>query len=63
MQIRRGNALKELKSLAEKLTKSQVVSSDRTLQEGTDRSKSWLPDINKWIAAINSKVREQLIHS
>ncbi len=60
MQTRRTDALKGLKDLAEELKKSQEVSSGRTHQDDFGKtSASWLPDINKWIEAINSKVRKQ----
>ncbi len=64
MQTRRTDALKGLKDLAEELKKSQEVSSDITHREVLGKPyASWLPDINKWIEAINSKVRKQLIRS
>ncbi len=72
MPPKRETALADLKRLAEELRNSKVVSCDRTLANdfgkictsaSNDGSKSWLPEINKWIEAINSKVREQLILS
>ncbi len=70
MPPKRETALADLRRLAEELRNSKVVSCDRTLENdfgqictsaNTDGSKSWLPEINKWIEAIKSKVREQLI--
>ncbi len=70
MPPKRETALVDLRRLAEELRNSKVVSCDRTLENdfgnictsaSYDGSKSWLPEINKWIEAIKSKVREQLI--
>ncbi len=70
MPPKRETALADLRRLAEELRNRKVVSCDRTLgndfgkictSASNDGSKSWLPEINKWIEAINSKVREQLI--
>ncbi len=72
MHAKRTDTAKELKGLPEELTKSQGVSTDTTLEEelgqirtlaNTDGTKSWLSEVNKWIEAVTSKVREQLILS
>ncbi len=72
MHTKRTDAAKELKGLAEELAKSQGVSSCTTLEKefdkirtlaNTDGTKSWLPEVNKWIEDVKSKVREQLILS
>ncbi len=72
MQTKRADAAKALKNLAKKLTKNQVVSSDRKPEDdlgktcpfaNTDLSKSWLSEINEWIEAINSKVGKRFILS
>ncbi len=64
MQTKRTDALKGLKDLVEELKKSQENPSGRTHQDDFGKTyASWLPDINKWIEAINSKVRKQLIRS
>ncbi len=68
MRTNRSNALTSLRQLAEELRNSKVVSSrmiedvgrTRTLAN-IDGTKSWLPEMNKWIESIKSKVRERLI--
>ncbi len=68
----RTNALAHLRRHADELKTSKVVYSGSTLKEdrdqtgtlaNTDGNKSWLPGINKWFEAIETKVREQLILS
>ncbi len=70
MQTRRNNALAALKCLAESLTNSEIVLSDKTWAEelgqtciwaNTDGTTSSLPEINKRIEDIKLKAREQLI--
>ncbi len=69
MQTRRNNALAALKRLAENLTNSEIVLSDKEWAEelgetciwvDNDGTKSSLPEINKRIEDIKSKAREQL---
>ncbi len=72
MHTSRTDAFRRLLGLAEELMENQGVSSDTTLEEdlgktltlvNTDGSKSWWPELNKWIEAVKSKVRNQLIFS
>ncbi len=59
MHTRRTNAVKELKDLAEELTKSLELSSRRTLEEDLSQICTWV-NTDCWIEANKSKVRKQL---
>ncbi len=70
MQRRRQNALADLKCRAEKLSKSRIVLLDGRLEEeiakncawaNTEGTKSCLPEIDKQIEAIKSKVCARLL--